>query len=51
VPAKAPITTWPLERVGLWVYQVCIDFGAQPETAHQVAAVFVAGLRKEGCDA
>lgn len=48
-PADIPrdIRSWPLERVGRWVYETVIVFGGLPETAHLVAGEFVAGVRRE----
>ena len=43
---EAPICGWSLERLGEWVYRLCLDFGSAPETAHRVAAEFVAGIRE-----
>lgn len=37
-----------LGEIGMWVAQLCLDFGCQPETAFQVASVFVDRLRLEG---
>jgi hypothetical protein len=36
-----------LGEIGEWATKTCRLHGAPPELAHEVAAVFVAGLRRE----
>jgi hypothetical protein len=39
------VADWTDEQLGRWVYQLCLDFGTTPVTAHRVAAAFVEGVR------
>lgn len=41
-----PLPKRDLGEIGLWVARLVLDFGGEPETAFQVAAVFVAGVRR-----
>lgn len=36
-----------LVEIAAWVSETCLLFGSTPETAHEVAAIFVRGLRRE----
>jgi hypothetical protein len=45
-PAR-PGTEARLGEIGEWVAKTCRLHGAPPELAHEVAAMFVAGLRRE----
>ncbi len=36
-----------LTEASAWIAQTCVMFGASPETAHEVAAIFAKGIRRE----
>jgi len=46
MPAKL-LRDRSLGEIGIWIAQLCVDFGCQPETTFSIASVFVTGLRQE----